>query len=372
MSSRISYVKPSIGERELANILLAARDGWGDNSNKFIDRFEEDFSRVVEVPYAVATSSCTGALELGLAALDIGDGDEVILADTNWVATLAPIVHRGSLPVFVDILEDTWCIDPDKVVSKITAKTKAIIATHLYGNLADMNALSRIAKAHGLYLIEDSAEALGSYYYGSHAGTIGDFGVFSFHGSKTVTTGEGGMLVTRSGEIATRVRQLNNHGRSTSESRQFFSTEIGYKFKMTNMQAAIGSAQLERFDELVRRKREILNCYRTQLLSIPHLTMNPLQVGCESGAWMPNVTFSRESGVTRNELLKAFSDANIDARVFFWPLSTMGLTKNESNDSPISASVAERSINLPSFHDMSESDISRVVSVIRNLSKTFA
>jgi perosamine synthetase len=366
MSNRIFYVKPSIGLRELQLALEASEQGWGSDSNKYIEIFETNFLKKVGSKFAVATSSCTGALELGLAALNIGPGDEVILAEANWVATLAPIVHLGATPIFVDILEDSLCLDPIRVRESITGRTKAIIATHLYGNLAEMNELLSICQEFGLHLIEDAAEAIGSYYHGNHAGTLGAFGVFSFHGSKTITTGEGGMLVTDDPILNVRVRQLNNHGRSLLETRQFVPAEIGYKFKMTNMQAAIGIAQVERFDELVARKREILATYKQLLVDLPEIRLNIRQPECISGAWMPNATFSRELEVTREMLVEAFGKANIDARVFFWPLSTLNLVNSGNKNFEVADSVARRSINLPSYHDMTQVEIERVANILRS------
>ena len=364
MEERIYYVKPSIGEREYQLVNRAVMEGWGRNSNFFVELFENKFAEKIGVTFAIATSSCTGAIELGLKAIGISVGDEVIMADTNWVATMAPIVHLGAVPVFVDIDGDSWCIDPAKVEEKITTKTKAIIATHLYGNLCDIEQLKLIAKRNNIALIEDAAEALGSYYFGKHAGTLADFGVFSFHGSKTLTTGEGGILVTNDASLAQRVRQLNNHGRSAGMEKTFVPAEIGYKFKMSNLQAALGIAQLERFDELIRRKQVILEKYRNGLSHHPEISINLKQSGCVSGAWMPNVTFSIESKVTREKLLIEFESANIDARVFFWPLSSLNLVANTSRDTPIAYTVAERSINLPSYHDMTETEINRVLEVL--------
>lgn len=365
MRNRISYVKPSITQLEIEKVTQAATTGWGANYYKYVKEFEEKFAVKVGSEFSIATSSCTGALHLGLEGLGIGEGDEVILADSNWIATLAPLHHLGAKPVFVDIREDTWCIDATLVRAKITEKTKAIIATHLYGNLCDMDSLSAIAREFNLFLIEDSAEAIGSTYKGRHAGTIGDFGVFSFHGSKTITTGEGGMLTTNNQNLAERVRRLNNHGRDINESRQFWPSEIGYKFKMTDVQAAIGIAQVSRFDELVNRKREIMSYYRKKLGNIDEITINPIQESCTSGDWMPNVVFSMKSGVTRDLLMDVFSKSEVDARVFFWPLSQLGFYKSESN--PISSSVAARSINLPSYHDMTIEDQDRVIEVLREV-----
>ncbi len=201
MKPRIYYTRPSITDLEVRYATDAAANGWGDRCYEYITRFEEAFKTHLGVDYAIATSSCTGALHMGMAALGIGPGDEVILADSNWIATAAPIVHLGATPVFVDILPDTWCLDPTLVEQAITPRTKAIIAVHLYGNLCDMDRLLAIGEAHGISVIEDAAEAIGSIYHGKRAGSMGVFGAFSFHGSKTLTTGEGGMFVTNDPDL---------------------------------------------------------------------------------------------------------------------------------------------------------------------------
>src|SRR5438045_523885 len=217
--SRIYYTKPSITEREIRYATDAAANGWGERCYEYIDRFEALFREHLGVKHAIATSSCTGALHMGLAALGIGLGDEVILADVNWIASAAPITYVGAVPVFVDVLPDTWCLDPGRVEAAITPRTKAIIAVHLYGNLCDMDALLDIGRRHGLPVIEDGAEAIGSVWHGKRAGSMGAFGTFSFHGTKTVTTGEGGMFVTNDSDLYKRVLTLSNHGRGKGESR---------------------------------------------------------------------------------------------------------------------------------------------------------
>lgn len=194
--SRIPYAKPSVTELEVSYATDAAANGWGARCYEYIEQFENLFKAYLEVKHTIATSSCTGALHMGLAAHGIGPGDEVIMADTNWVATAAPIVHLGAKPVFVDILPESWCIDPILAEAAITPRTKAIVAVHLYGNLCEMNRLLVVGQKHGIPIIEDAAEAIGSIYHGKHAGSIGRFGAFSFHGTKTVATGEGGMFVT--------------------------------------------------------------------------------------------------------------------------------------------------------------------------------
>jgi len=362
--SRIPLAKPSITALEIAYATDAAANGWGDRCYEYITRFESHFASYIGDGYAIATSSCTGALHMGLAALGIGAGDEVILADTNWIATVAPIVHLGAKPVFVDICPDTWCIDASAAERAITPATKAIVATHLYGNLCDLAALQALASSRGIALIEDAAEALGAQYQGQLAGSQGIFSGFSFHGSKTMTTGEGGMFFTRSEELYEKVLTLSNHGRSRFQTKQFWPDMVGFKYKMSNLQAALGCAQLERVQELVERRREILHLYQQQLCSLPGLTMNPEHPGTRIGAWMPTVVFDASTGVRSSDLVPAFQKLNIDARVFFYPLS--GLPMFEPVLQNIhAADVANRAINLPSFHDITQEQVDRVCQVVR-------
>lgn len=368
MKSRILYTKPSITELEVEYATDAARNGWGDQCYVYINRFEELFKEHLGVSYAIATSSCTGALHMGMAALGIGPGDEVIMADTNWIATAAPIVNLGAKPVFVDIDPTSWCIDPDKAEAAITSRTRAIVAVHLYGNLCDMDRLLTIGEKYGIPVIEDAAEAIGSTHNGKSAGSMGSFGAFSFHGTKTLTTGEGGMFVTNDAALFEKVLTISNHGRARGQTKQFWPDIVGFKYKMSNIQAAIGCAQMERIDELISRKREILAIYREHLTRLPGVSMNPEPDGAVNGAWMPTIVFPPESGITREKLQAAFAAENIDARVFFWPLS--GLPTFDPCISNIYAwSIPQRAINLPSFHDISIQEQNRVIEVILGLSK---
>ena len=366
MKSFISYTKPSITELEARYATDAAANGWGDHCYDYINCFEAAFKQHLGVQYAIATSSCTGALHMGMAALGIGPGDEVIMADTNWIATASTIVNLGAKPVFVDILEDSWCIDPAKIEAAITLRTKAIVAVHLYGNLCDMDHLRAIGEKHGMPIIEDAAEAIGSVWHGKRAGSMGKFGAFSFHGTKTLTTGEGGMFVTNDAELYECVLTLSNHGRARGQTKQFWPDVVGFKYKMSNLQAAIGCAQMERIDELIHRKREIFAAYRQLLGALPGVSMNPELPGTVNGAWMPTVVFAPETGVTREKLQAAFAAENADARVFFWPLSSLPMFE------PVRGNfwawnIPERAINLPSFHDIGPGDIERVVGVIKGL-----
>lgn len=366
MKKRIPYTKPSITEREVAYATDAAANGWGDQCYAYIERFEAMFREHLGVGYAIATSSCTGALHMGLAALGVGPGDEVILADTNWIATAAPIVHLGAKPVFVDILPDSWCIDPACAEAAITPRTKAIVATHIYGNLCDMDSLSAIGERHGIAIVEDAAEAIGSIFHGRRAGSMGRFGAFSFHGTKTLTTGEGGMFVTNDPDLYERVLTLSNHGRARGQTKQFWPDMVGFKYKMSNIQAAIGCAQLERIEELSGRKGEILAAYRNRLAHLSGIDMNPEPEGTVNGAWMPTVVFSPESGITREGLQAAFAAENADARVFFWPLSSLPVFQPVPGN--LNAwTIPERAINLPSYHDISSQELDRVAGTITGL-----
>jgi perosamine synthetase len=265
VASRIHYTKPSITAREVEYATDAAATGWGERCYDYIHRFEALFRTHLGVRHAIATSSGTGALHLGMAGLGIGPGDEVILGDINWIASVAPVVHLGATPVLVDVDPTSWCLDPARVEEAITPRTRAILAVHLYGNLCDLDVLLDIGRRHGIPVIEDAAEAIGSVWHGRRAGSLGRFGAFSFHGTKTITTGEGGIFVTDDDALYERVLTLSNHGRARHETRQFWPEAIGYKYKMSNAQAAIGCAQLERVDELVAGKRRVFEYYRTRL-----------------------------------------------------------------------------------------------------------
>ena len=369
---KIPYTQPSITELEVQYASDAAANGWGEHCYDYIDRFEEAFKAHLGVNFAIATSSCTGALHMGMHALGIGPGDEVIMADTNWIATAAPMVHLGATPVFVDILPDTWCLDPEQVEAAITSKTKAIVAVHLYGNLCDMDALLAIGERHGIPLIEDAAEAIGSVYHCKRAGSMGRFGAFSFHGTKTITTGEGGMFVTNDPDLYERVLTLSNHGRSRGKRKQFWPDMVGFKFKMSNIQAAIGCAQMQRINELVGRKREILQSYIQEFenLGVYCQGFNQALEGCLIGAWMTTVVIDipSETSTLSETLQSGLRSRGIDARPFFAPLSSTPPFQSLSNGRAHckwSYSIPPVALNLPCSHDISKTDISYVANAIK-------
>lgn len=363
MKSRIYYTKPSITELEVGYATDAARNGWGERCYDYINRFEAAFRSHLGVEYAIATSSCTGAMHMGLAALGIGPGDEVILGDINWIASAAPVTYLGATPIFVDVLADSWCLDPGRVEAAITPRTKAIIAVHLYGNVCNMESLGAISHRHGVALIEDAAEALGSSWNRRRAGSIGTFGTFSFHGTKTITTGEGGMFVTQDKTLYDRVLTLSNHGRARGQAHQFWPDIVGFKYKMSNVQAAIGCAQMERIDELIAGKRRVFDAYAGLLSDLP-LRMNPEPVGTTNGYWMPSIVVDEGVPFDRQALLDAFKTESIDGRVFFWPLSSLPPFEPRL-ENIVSYGLFSRACNLPSYHELDLQDQQRVAELVR-------
>jgi perosamine synthetase len=363
--SRIHYSKPSVGQLEIEYATDAAANGWAEHCFDYLVRFEKEFAQWLGVRHTIATSGATGALHMGLVALGIKPGDEVILADINWIACAGPITYLGAKPVFVDILEDTWCLDPARVEAAITPKTRAILAVHLYGSVADMDQLLDIGRRHGIPVIEDAAEAMGSYWKGGRrTGTMGAWSAFSFHGAKTMTTaGEGGMFATNDDALAHTMKALNSQGRIPGETRQFWPGMIGYKYRMSNIQAAFGCAQLQRVEQMIERRRDIMGAYRQRLQDLP-IALNVEPAGTVNCYWMPTMVVNRDVKFDRDTLIDDMRAHNIDARVFFWPLSMLPMFTDKP-ENRISYSIHSRAINLPSYHDLTDSDIDRVCDVVR-------
>lgn len=363
---KIPINKPSVTELEISYVNDAITNGWGEKCYDYIYRFEKNFAGYQKTKYALATSSCTGAIHLALMALGVKAGDEVIVPEITWIASVEPVLYIGATPVFVDVLPDTWCIDPEKIKEAITPKTKAIIPVHVYGNLCEMDEIMSIAKEHNLLVLEDAAEALGSEYKGVKAGSIGDAGVFSFHGTKTMSTGEGGMLVTNNDVVYEKAKILNDHGRNPKDpdNKMFWMRNYGYKYKMSNLQAAMGCAQIERIDELIEKKRTIFNWYKEMLAGLP-CAFNPEHDGTLNSYWLPTVVFDAAINFSREEFFAICKEYNIDSRPFFFPLSSLPMF-TEKKENAVSYGIYERAINLPSFHDMTYDDARFVCTVLKN------
>jgi len=365
---KILYAKPSITQKEIDYVTDAISNGWGEKCYEYINKFENIFNTYIEAKQSFATSSCTGALHMTLAAMGVGFSDEVIVPDITWSASVVPITYLGAKPVFVDVLQDTWCINPEKIEKAITKKTKAIIAVHLYGNLAEMIEINNIAKKHNLYVIEDAAEALGSEYFGKKTGSIGDAGVFSFHGTKTITTGEGGMITLNNEKLIEKIKILSNHGRNPKEKRMFWVEEIGYKYKISNLQAALGFGQMERVEELVEKKRKIFNCYQNNFSNINEIALNPEKSNTKNSYWMPTIIFSKSLNLNRADFIQYMKEKGMDIRNFFYPNSMFPMFKKAENNI-VSYEIYDRGINLPAYFDMTNDEIEYVSENIINYLK---
>ena len=355
---------PSISYKEKRYVLDAVTNGWNNHWNDYIKKFEKKFAEYIGVKYAIATSGGTGALQLALASLDIKKGDEVILPDLTYFACSDVIKLSGAKPIFVDILKDTWCIDPKKIESTITKNTKAIMPVHLYGNLCEMGEILKIARKHNLFVIEDACPAIGSKYKGELAGSFGDFGAFSFQGAKIMVTGTGGMLVTNNKNLYEKAEYLNNHGEDTKK--KFWQSSIGYSTEMSNVQAALGLAQLERIEKLVEKKRQIFFLYKNILKDIPDISVNYEQANVRSNFWMTSIVFEN-SKIKRDTLIKKLKEKLIDSRPFFYPISMFPMYKKQKN--PVSYHIGLNGINLPSGVNLKKEEVEYVAKTLKELLK---
>ncbi len=362
---RIPVAGPSITQLEIDYVTDAVTNAWYGNGNMYHARFEAAFAAYVGRKYAMALPSATSAIHLSLLALGVEPGDEVIIPDSTWIASAAPINYVGATPVFVDVDEATWCIRPDTFEAAITDRTKAVIMVDLYGSMPEMAKLLAIASARGIAVIEDAAEAVGSEYCGRLAGGFGDTSVFSFHGSKTLTTGEGGMFVTDRQDLHDRAQFLRDHGRVPGDV-QFFNTEVAYKYKMSSMQAALGLAQLERIDELVQRKRDIFAMYRDAFHADHRITLNAEPPGTKNSFWMVTAVWERSYARAKNEVVTAMRENGVDVRPFFHPLSSLPAYQTTTGVSTaaqsnvVSYDIASRAVNLPSGFNVTRQHVSHV------------
>lgn len=367
---RIPISGPWITQKEIDYVTDAVTNAWYGNANVYNERFEKAFADYLNVRFAITLPSCTSAIHLSLLSLDVGPGDEVIVPDVTWIASAAPISYVGATPVFADIDPTTWCLSAKSFEESITTKTKAVIPVDLYGNVPDMDAIRDIAKRHGIAIIEDAAEAIGSEYKGKKAGSFGDTGVFSFHGSKVLTTGEGGMLVTDREDIHQRTLFLRDHGRKPGD-KMFWNTEVAYKYKMSSMQAALGLAQLERIDELVTRKRQIFNWYQAELASTEGITLNYEAPSTKNTYWMVTAIVDEKFGITKERMIELMNEKDIDCRPFFYPLSSLPAYEHLEQAqlsrlrNHVSYQISPYGINLPSSLNITKEETVYVCEVLK-------
>jgi len=369
---RIPISGPWITQKEVDYVTDAVKNAWYANANIYNERFEKAFAEYIGVKFAISLPSCTSAIHLSLLSLCVGPGDEVIVPDITWIATAAPIAYVGATPVFADIDPKTWCLSAESFEDYIKSNTKAVIPVDLYGNMPDMNAIRDLSKRYGIAIIEDAAEAIGSEYKSRKAGSFGDTGVFSFYGSKTLTTSEGGMLVTNQEDVYKRALLLRDHGRKTGD-KMFWNIEVAYKYKMSSMQSALGLAQLERIDELIEHKRQIFNWYQSELSDIEGITLNYEVPGTINTYWMVTIIMHPSFGLSKESLIALLSERNIDSRPFFYPLSSLPAYENleqahqAQERNRISLQISPYGVNLPCALNMTEEKVHYVCDALRDI-----
>lgn len=367
MNKLIPLCVPEIRGNEWEYIKECLDTNWVSSVGSYVDKFEKDFAKFVNAKNAVVTVNGTSALHLALNVLGISEGDEVIVPSMTFIAPVNAVKYVGAEPVFVDICRDTFVMDADKIEELITPKTKAILPVHIYGNIVDMDKVMEIANKYNLYVIEDATESLGSIYKGKHTGTIGHIGCFSFNGNKLITTGAGGMLVTNDEELGKKAKFLSTQAKVTLENKGFYHTDIGFNFRMPNILAAMGCAQLENIEEYIKIKRENAFFYNELLKDVKNITLPIEKPETRNVFWLYSILIEDGFPVSRDELIKIMHDAGIETRPFFVPVHTMPpYLKCRSGDLSITEEVSLKGINLPSSISLKKDCIIKICNIIKN------
>lgn len=367
---KILMASPWITEHEIKIVEDAMRSGWRENPYYYVETFQKEFAKYHGRKYGIMTPNCTTAIHLLLTAMGIKDGDEVIVPECTWIATAAPVTYLRATPVFCDIERVNWCLCPVSVKKSITSRTKAIIVVDLFGNMPLMDELLEISKEYGIPVLEDSAEALGSAYKGVKAGKFGMGSVFSFHRTKTLTTGEGGMLLLDDDGLYDRCMFLRDHGRKP-EGPIYYNYEVTYKYMPFNLQAALGYAQFQRLDALVGRKREICLKYKERLARVDDIELNAEPEGVVNSAWCTAVVFGKSHKMSKKDAMEKLARLNIPSRPFFYPLSSLpaypGLEETHQNKNTNAYDISERGINLSCDFHLDDEQIDAICNGIKEI-----
>lgn len=365
MDIKIPVYEPVLGAAERENVLRCLDTNWISSRGEFIQAFENEFAEYTGVDHAISVCNGTVALHLALLALDIGPGDEVIVPTFTYVASVNAIAYVGATPVFVDSLPDTWQVDPADIERKVSSKTKAVMVVHLYGQPSNMRAITDIADRHGLRIVEDCAEAFGSRIGERHVGSWGDVSTYSFFGNKTITTGEGGMVVTNDASLDATMRKLRGQG--LAGTKEYWHDVVGFNYRMTNIAASIGVAQLRRADELIRRKRELASWYARGLQGVPVAVLEE-QSGTTNSYWMNCI--AARNGEERDALRAHLRTRGIETRPAFYPAHTMPMYAQYGvGEYPVAVELAQCGINLPSSPALTEASVSTVIGAIKEFFK---
>jgi perosamine synthetase len=364
---RIPVAAPALVGREREYVLDCLDSTWISSSGRYLDLFETAFAEFCGVRHAVACCNGTVAVHLALLAHGVGAGDEVIVPTLTYVATANPVTYCGATPVFVDSEPRTWNMDPECVAEAITPRTRGIVVVHLYGHPVDMDPILELAERHNLWVIEDAAEAHGARYRGRIVGSMGSLATFSFYGNKIITSGEGGMVVCDDERLAAAVRQLRGQGQDPQ--RRYWFPVVGFNYRMTNIEAAIGLAQLERIDWHIGRRREIAGWYREELACVEGVELSPQASWAESAYWITCAVLDEACFGQRDDVMRRLDEAGIETRPFFYPLHTLPMYQelNEGKQFPVAEDLARRGVNLPSSAVLTRQDVAYVCERLRGL-----
>ena len=356
--------KPLLAGRELEYVTDAVKSGWISSLGGYVSRFEEEFAAFCGVKHAICVTNGTVALHLAQVAQGIGSGDEVIMPDLSFIATANATLLTGARPVFCDIDADSLCIDPKAIEALITPRTKAIVPVHLYGHPADMTAIMKIADRHGLFVLEDAAEAHGSAMGGRRVGNLGHCATFSFYANKNLTTGEGGMITTNDDTLAQEIYILRDH--AMSPDKRYWHDRMGFNYRMTNLQAAIGCAQLEQAEEFLARRRCLYAGYADRLAAVPGLRLNREAQGTTNSFWMICAEFDNVNAEGRDQICMALRARGVDSRPYFYPMSDMPYLEGTAN-TPIAHALSTRGINLPTYLGLTDKDLDAICDAVRTV-----
>ncbi|MDE1855906.1 MAG: DegT/DnrJ/EryC1/StrS family aminotransferase [Candidatus Micrarchaeota archaeon] len=359
--ARIQMSEPYVGEEELNNVVEAVKTNWISSNGHFIRDFEKGFSGYIGTKHGIAVNNGTSALHLPLVAMGIGKGDKVIVPSMTSIACANTIEYTGAKPVFVDSTKEYWCVDPKDIEKKIDSKTKAIMVVHVYGHPCDMDPIMEVADKHGIPVIEDCAEAHGAEYKKRKVGTFGRVASFSFYGNKIITTGEGGMVLTNDDELAEKMGILRNQGMKPEYKNKYYYDMVGYNFRMTNIQAAIGTAQLKKIDYLVDRHRWMAKTYNKYFEDSKSVVHHPEMKWAKCVYWYYSVLVKKE---LRDKVTATLNNAGIETRPFFYPIHMLPLYKDGKQSLPVAEDIGFRGLNLPSGPTLKEEQIKEVADAI--------
>tara|TARA_Y100001947_G_scaffold152448_1_gene154041 strand:- start:72 stop:1163 length:1092 start_codon:yes stop_codon:yes gene_type:complete len=361
--SYIPISQPSITQKEIDYVTDAVKSGWVSSLGEYVDKFEKMFCEYCDTKYSLTTSNGTVALHLALAALDINQEDEVIVPDFTFVATANAVKYLGAKVITVDIDEETYCISPKAIEKAITSKTKAIVPVHLYGHPANMDEINKIAKNNNVFVIEDAAEAHGAEINGEKVGGLGEAGIFSLYGNKIITSGEGGIITTNNHILYEKMKYLRDQ--AMSYEKRYWHTEIGFNYRMTNLQAALALAQLERINKILDKKLEIFSWYHNYLNNIKGIKLNPKLDNYKNVYWVICIELLNFSENERDTLMAKLNEKHIDSRPYFYPISEMPMYS--SVYTPVTKLISKRGINLPSYYDITQDQVLYICKELKKL-----